>query len=213
MIESTDRDSTRERILDAAELLFAEHGFDGTSIREVTRAAGVNVAAVHYHFGSKEALLRGVADRVTEPISARRAELLARAIELASQAPDLEGLLDAFIRADVEILLELQDRGPNVARFLGRTYGDQTEWIQDMAEQQFAQAGDFYAHLAAALPHLAEDELAWRVRQVVAVIVNMFATWPEDGMSPRQAENLLSRLVVFLAGAMRAPAPPDPSGR
>ena len=205
MIDTRDPESTRDRILDAAEQLFAEHGFDGTSIREVTRVAGVNVAAVHYHFGSKEAVLRGVADRVTEPIAARRAQLLDRAV--AAGSPTLEELLDAFLRADIEVLLELQDRGPKVARFLGRTYADQTDWIQEMAQQQFAQAREFYAHLAAALPHLGGDELAWRVRQVVAVIVNMFATWPEEGMSGRRAEKLLNRLVTFLAGAMRAPAP------
>ena len=55
---------TKERILDAAELLFAAHGFAGTSLRAVTREAGVNLAAVHYPYGTEEDLLRAVLGRI-----------------------------------------------------------------------------------------------------------------------------------------------------
>ncbi len=214
MIEEPN--DTRTRILDAAEELFAVHGFDGTSIREITRRAGVNVAAVHYHFGTKEAVLRGVSDRVAHPISDKRRHLLQSVVETAGPgAPEVEALLDAFLRADIEVLLELQERGPKVARFLGRTYSDQTDWIQQMAAEQYAQAAEFYPHLGAALPHLDREEIAWRVRQVVAVIVHLFTTWPEEGMSEDAAEVVLARLVTFLAGGMRAhsPAGRDSPGR
>lgn len=214
MIEPATQVDTRSRILDAAEQLFAENGFDGTSIREITRAADVNVAAVHYHFGSKEAVLRGVADRVAEPISARRSQLLADAVEDAAPgAPSVEMLLDAFIRADIEVLLDLQERGPCVARFLGRTYGDQTEWIQVMASEQYSQAVAFYPHFAAAVPHLPASEIAWRMSQVVAVIVNLFATWPINGIGRDAAEDLLNRLVIFLGAGLRAPTPGAGGGR
>ena len=61
---------TRTRILDAAEHLFAERGFNGTSVRAITDLAGANLAAVGYHFGSKAELLAAVIRRVTEPIIA-----------------------------------------------------------------------------------------------------------------------------------------------
>lgn len=214
MFEPVDKSTTRDRILDAAEQLFAEHGFDGTSIREVTRAAGVNVAAVHYHFGSKEAVLRGVTDRIAGPINARRHDLLGDLLKGSDRGrPTLEELIDCFVRADVEVLLELQQRGPTVARFLGRTYSDQTEWIQEMAREQYAAATLFYSHIGAALSHLDRDEVVWRVRQMVAVIVNLFATWPEEGMTRPEAARLLDRLVTFLAGGLRAPAPATVSRR
>jgi AcrR family transcriptional regulator len=201
--------NTRAQILDAAEQLFAEHGFDGTAIREITRAAGVNVAAVHYHFGSKEEVLRGVTDRVAGPIGARRSQLLQAAVADAEPTtPNLEVVLDAFVRADVEVLLELQERGPRVARFLGRTYSDQTPWIQEMAREQYRpQAEAFFPLLSAALPDLDFEEIAWRIEQVVAVIVHLFATWPEEGMNADDVSVLLSRLVSFLAAGLRAPMP------
>src|SRR5918996_5614170 len=70
--------STRERILDAAEQRFADEGFAGTSLRKITALAGVNVAAVNYHFGSKEELLRAVLSRIVEPVNRERLELLRR---------------------------------------------------------------------------------------------------------------------------------------
>mgnify|MGYP000184469773 CR=1 FL=1 len=60
MHDDTPKNSvdTRSRILDAAEVLFMEHGFDGTSMRMITSQAGVNLAAVNYHFGTKELLMQ-----------------------------------------------------------------------------------------------------------------------------------------------------------
>lgn len=200
-------DDTRTRILDAAESVFAERGYDGTSIREIVRAAGVNVAAVHYHFGSKESVLRGLTDRVAQPISARRAELL-EATKAAAQPgqPDLASLVEAFVRADIEVLLELQERGPKTARFLGRVYGDQTPWIRQMAADQYRQANSFLPLFAAELPQLTADELQWRIGRLVAIIVDVFSTWPLNGMSAEEAESLLGRLVAFLTAGLGAPS-------
>ena len=83
-------------ILDAAEELFAQQGFDATSIRAVTRHAGMNPAAVHYHFGSKEVLLRALLERRIAPLNEERLLLLDHV--LRDGEPDLERLLDAYLR-------------------------------------------------------------------------------------------------------------------
>lgn len=210
---------TTTAILDAAERLFAVHGIDGTSIREITRVADVNVAAVHYHFGAKEAVLRAVTDRVVGPMNARRFRLLERAQDAAApQRPDIEAVIEAFVRPDIETLMDLQQRGPTVARFLGRVYSDQTPWIRRMAGEQFAEVGErFFPAIAVALPHLRPDEIAWRMAQVTALVVHTFSTWPAAGMDAPAAERAVTRLCAFMTPGLRAPAVHDgtevPHGR
>src|SRR5881394_149494 len=78
---------TKTRILDAAESLFMEHGFEATSLRQLTAAAGVNLAAVNYHFGSKEELFQAVLTRRLDPMNHERIELLARLERDAGDKP------------------------------------------------------------------------------------------------------------------------------
>ena len=204
MVMSTSE--TRSLILDAAERCFARSGYDGTSIRDITGDAGVNVAAIHYHFGGKEGLLRGVTDRVVVPLNRRRFDLL-DALLAVTATPTVNQLVEAFVRPDIETLQQLSERGPSVARLLGRIYSDQTPWIREMTDAQFAEVGDrFLPVFAQALPALTAGELAWRMEQMVAVIVAVFATWPERGMSGDEAEELVRRLISFLSGGLKAEA-------
>src|SRR5437016_9525270 len=84
--EATSAD-TKTRILDAAERLFVEHGFEATSLRAITTAAGVNLAAVNYHFGSKEELFQTVLSRRLDPMNQERMDLLAELQRNAAPAP------------------------------------------------------------------------------------------------------------------------------
>lgn len=205
---SVSTSETRSHILDAAERRFAQTGYDGTSIRDITGDAGVNVAAIHYHFGGKEELLRGVTDHVVVPLNRRRFDLLDALLAVTAR-PSVAQLVEAFVRPDIETLQQLNERGPNVARFLGRIYSDQTPWIREMTKAQFAEVGDRFAPLfAQALPELTEDELTWRVQQMVAVIVMVFATWPEHRMSGDEAELLIRRLIAFLSAGLEAETTP-----
>src|SRR5947208_16884641 len=70
--------ATKERILDSAESLFMEHGFEATSLRSITAAAAVNLAAVNYHFGSKEELFQAVLTRRLDPMNHARLSFLKR---------------------------------------------------------------------------------------------------------------------------------------
>ncbi len=95
---------TKERLLAAAERLFAERGFEGASLRAVTQAAGTSVSAANYHFGSKQALLRATLRRRVEPMNRLRLERLDALEAAAAGAPlSLEALLDAFLRPAFEV--------------------------------------------------------------------------------------------------------------
>lgn len=204
-------DDTITAILDAAEQLFAANGYDATSIREITRRAHVNVAAVHYHFGDKPAVLRAVTSRIVGPLNARRFRLLelARAAAMPDPAP-IDAVIDAFVRPDIETLLQLQRRGPTVAHFLGRVYSDPTAWVRQMTAEQFDEVERrFFPAIAAALPHLSPDELSWRMTRVAAVLVHTFATWPAEGMQRSAADLTVRRLVNFAVPALQAPAVDD----
>src|SRR5271156_1240304 len=84
---------TKTRILDVAEKLFGENGFDGTSLRDITTEADVNLAAVNYHFQSKDSLIDAVIARRIEPVNQQRLEML----DAAGPNPSLEKILTAFL--------------------------------------------------------------------------------------------------------------------
>jgi AcrR family transcriptional regulator len=206
----------REKILDAAERLLAEQGYERASVRAITAEAGVNIAAVNYHFGSKEGLVWAALDRIIEPLNRRRSELLEAELSASSGAPlPVEIVLEAFLRPDVEIIAELRSRDPAVARFLGRLYGSRTPEIEAIAREQFLPvASRFRAELVRALPHLEEDEISWRLRNcVVGTVTAVFsATGPAgEPAAPTagDAQQLLDRMLAALVPAMAAPTPED----
>ncbi len=207
-------DETTNLILDAAERLFAQKGYEASSIRQITKLADVNVAAVHYHFGDKQAVLRAVTDRIVGPMVQRRTQMLDLAQAAAApEPPPMTAVAEAFIRPDIETLQELQRRGPTTARFVGQIYSDQTPWIQAMALEQFLPLRPrFLAAIAAANPELDDDEIAWRLSQVVTLLIGAFRSWPTSGRSSEEAEALIAGLTDFAAaGLSRPPVLTDPT--
>jgi AcrR family transcriptional regulator len=201
---------TKERILDAAERLFAAHGFAGTSLRAITREAGVNLAAVHYHYGTKKDLLRAVLSRIVVPVNRERLEMLERA-EAREDLPTVEGILEAYLAPGLRAVQDLGERGIVITRFLGRSYTEPTELVQALVREQFEDVGRrFTEALGRALPNLPEAELYWRFKLVVGVMTHIQA---DAGRSDAYAEDLsdvdgtVRRLVAFLAAGLRAPVP------
>ncbi len=96
-----ERTGTKEKILDTAEKLFGLNGFESVSLREITTGAGVNLAAVNYHFHSKDALIDAVIARRIEPVNIRRMAML----DALGPNPTVEQLLEAFLRPVFEIKL------------------------------------------------------------------------------------------------------------
>src|SRR4029453_18114729 len=108
--------ATKERILDTAESLFMEHGFEATSLRAITATAAVNLAAVNYHFGSKEELFQAVLTRRLDPMNQRRVALLDR-FERETTAPlSCERIIVALFAPALELARDPELGGKNFLR-------------------------------------------------------------------------------------------------
>jgi AcrR family transcriptional regulator len=164
----TDKDKTRERILLAAETLFAEQGYAATSVRAISAAAGVNLAAAHYHFGSKQGLLNAVVHGRVAPINTCRLQALTA---LESKHDDLK--VDAIMAAFFAPFMsgELADGFP---RIIARIFGEPDELIRPILEQEFLPVTTrFIAALQIALPGLDNRELHWRFHFVVGAMIHL----------------------------------------
>ena len=158
---SSTRFSTKERILGAAEELFAQQGFSGTSLRQVTSRAEVNIAAVNYHFGSKENLVNEVFRRRMDDMSARRLEMLRKARE---EAPDsLEAILAAFVEPALALAANRNGGGAFI-RVIARAYAETNDGLRAFLSERYGHVQrDFARALAACLPGLTKEELYWRL--------------------------------------------------
>ena len=200
-------EDTRQRILDAAERVFADQGYAGASLREITSAAGVNIAAVNYHFGSKEELLREVLGRIVRPANERRLAELKRAEASAPRPAPVRAILAAFIGPDLEAIRDLGDRGRVITRFMGRSYTEPEELVRGLVVEHFGEVGErFHAALSRSLPKVPPDEVWWRLMAVVGLITSMLAAPAGDGLlDPDDLDGTLDRLLAFLEPAMSAP--------
>ena len=133
-------DATRTRILDTAERLFAEHGYSAVSLRRITAAAGVNVAAIHFHFASKEALFEALFNRALEPINTARFKGLRAATE--RERPALQSVIRAFVGPHLEAARDKGTKGFDTGRivllqFMARAAAEHEKSIQAVLRKEF----------------------------------------------------------------------------
>ncbi|HEX7055342.1 MAG TPA: TetR/AcrR family transcriptional regulator [Burkholderiales bacterium] len=203
---------TRTRILDAAEELFMQHGFGGTSMRLLTAKAGVNLAAVNYHFGSKDALIEAVFRRRLDPMNQARLAGL-DALEARAQPPAPEEIIRAFLSPTLELVADAKGGGRNFVRLLGRTYTEPARAIRQLIGQMYAPVMDRYkSALARALPQMPLEELVWRMHFMFGTLAYTLAATdtvqliagckPEDRYDARLLE---ARLTAFLHAGLNAP--------
>src|SRR5258705_4425567 len=131
---------TKTRILDAAEPLFMEHGFEATSLRSLTSAASVNLAAVNYHFGSKEELFQAVLTRRLDPMNQERIVLLEKVEREAQGRPlSCEKILFAMLVPALKLARDERRGGKNFLRLLGRAYADPAPFFRHFLSAQYAE--------------------------------------------------------------------------
>lgn len=212
----SDRDDhsqrdTKERLLDAAERLFAERGFEGTSMRAVTQAADASVSAANYHFGSKEALLQAALVRRLEPLNRRRLEALDALETAAGDEPvAVETLLEAFLRPGYEAQRDAGDGRLPFRSIAARLYTDPHERVSSLKAELFGPViARFIDALAGALPSRTRDELVLDFQFFIGLMVHVISghTRTEgEGEGPPSLpdEWVLQRMVSFAAAGLRA---------
>ena len=195
---------TRLKILDAAERLFGEEGYKAVSLRRITAAAGVNLASIHYHFGSKEELLDELVMRKAVPVNEERMEGLRRLKEAAGANPiALDDLLEAFLVP----AFHAADRSPEWAKLMGRLHAEGV--MPTVARKHFGPTGGcFFAELRRVLPDLPDDEMAWRTNFAIGAMAHALAALPlgpPRSAGPERPSDVARRMVAFLSGGFRAP--------
>jgi AcrR family transcriptional regulator len=196
---------TPQRLVAAAERLFAAGGEEATSLRAIAREARSNAAAVHYHFGGRDQLLRAVLDRHLGPVQERRLALVDDA-QARGRPVSVPLLVEAVARPDLELLASLRRKRLPVAHFLGRSHASEGAAVAAYHREQFdGLAARLLPLLAESLPGLGAEELAVRVRWVFAIVVAQFGA-AGDGA---EVHTQLARVVAFGAAGLAAP-PSDP---
>lgn len=209
-MEATEAPTTKGRILDTAEALFAEQGFDATSLRSITGAAEVNLAAVHYHFGSKAGLIEAVFSRRIGPLNARRLEVI-DALEAREEKPTVEELIEAFVAPPIRAMAEHALGGPRFVRLLGRTLTEPNEEVRLILFSQFRPLVDrLMPAMARALPGIDRTDLCWRFHFMIGAMAHTMCDaerleFLSDGRCRLDdPEDAVRRLVTFLAAGFRA---------
>lgn len=212
----TDLAGTRRDLLRAAERLFAERGFQGASLRAITREAGANLASVSYHFGSKEGLIREVFSHRIEPLNRERLALLDRCLE-HSPEPDLECVVRAFVAPVVRMARRSGPGGGDFIRMMARAAFEGSDFNKQIYVDQFLHAFErFRDAFSRALPQLEPRRLLWRFHFMIGAMVHAagggyIAEEITGGLGPAdQTEPLIEELVTFMTAGL--PATRDDEG-
>lgn len=184
-------EETRTKILDAAETLFAEWGFHATSLRQITDLAGVNVASVNYHFGSKEGLLDEVLTRRLEPLNAERMKRLAeyrKACRIAGEPLSVREIYRSFLEPTMQVVMTPQ--AGNLTLIMGRIFMEfKGEMMARVAPLLAPVLSVFIAALCEALPDLTRNEVTIRFRMSMGAMHHAMHTM-RAGMTDALLEDL-----------------------
>lgn len=214
--------STRDAIRAVAEELYAEYGIDGVTTRALAEKAGVNMAAVNYHFGNKDnltmAVFRDVARRTVKHRLDNLAKIESEAAE-ESRAPRIRDMVTAFVDAYVND--ETPRTGFLLAHLVLQHRVRSNEWTRAIVREELDDfALQYMAVLHRAVPHLSQKELHWRYHLMVGAVMMGVSSHGSDsrmkGLSnglcvPEDRVEFKEQLVSFLVDSFGGPARGNPT--
>lgn len=172
------RKSTEDKILSVAADLFSERGYHGTSIRDVTLKAKVNLASINYHFGDKQQLYREVVASRLRPLNRMRLDRLANAQALAGGHPiPLALIVDIFARPLFELSEKSEPEAGQVLRMIARGMVEPLAFMDEfLGKELHAITLHFSQAIRRHLPSLTPEEFMWRLNFVVGAMHHTLAT-------------------------------------
>ncbi|WP_345813805.1 TetR/AcrR family transcriptional regulator [Paraburkholderia sp. PREW-6R] len=206
---------TKSRILDAAETLFIECGYEAMSLRQITSRAEVNLAAVNYHFGSKESLIHSMLSRRLDRLNQERLKLLDRFDQMLGARLTCEHVLGAMFIPALRLSRDSRVGGKAFLRLLGRAYTDPSSFIRDFLNAHYESvAMRFFDAFQRALPHLPREELGWRLHFAIGALSGVLAGTDTDSLINEFSQGksmddlqLIARLASLMVAALKAPLP------
>jgi AcrR family transcriptional regulator len=207
-IVGTTTTDTKEQIISVAKRLFAERGFAGTTLRNVIGEADVNLAAVHYHFGSKEELFRAVVEQFARPIVEQELALL-KQLQAGERVPSVEEILTAVLKPCLEFLAQDKEFLLVHTQFMGRCWAE-PEPLKSIVEGEFAASMEaFLDVLQRVLPEQSRSQIAWKFDLVIAALVRVQSEAGQplallQSTDPEAIQVAIEQLVKFLSTGMRS---------
>jgi AcrR family transcriptional regulator len=207
----TNRQSTKDRILDAAESLFADRGFAETSLRTITNRADVNLASVNYHFGSKKSLIQAVFDRFLKSFVQEFDKQLAP-LETQAEPPTVEQVLHTLVPPLLQMSSVRKKGTSNFMKLLGRAYAESQGHMRRFMQEHYASyLLRFTRQLHRAAPNLAANEMFWRLHFMLGTVIFTLAgsdalreIAEADFKETVTLEQTLERLLPFLAAGFKS---------
>ena len=208
--EETNEAATKAAVFCAAERLFALHGFQNVSVRDITAAAGVNLASVNYHFGSKDALLFEIFRRRTAELNRERARMLHEANARHGGRPPIREILEALFAPPLRWSAPENVRRISL-QFIIRARGEGTAEMREALQHDVSHLARFADALIAARPDLPREDVYWRLHFCLGMIHNnRFAELDRlhhlsDGLTREgDVEALLGRMLDFAEAGFKA---------
>jgi len=204
--------NTRKRLLDCAEKLFGRDGYHCTTLRAITKKAGANLAAVNYHFGAKDGLLKEVIERRLLPLNEERIKRL-EAVRAASVNKKGRPVVEDVLRAFIEPTFSFRDSGEGARDFIilvGRSFSEPDGTVRGIFMQLVGPVFELYSNLLAqALPDMPKEVFRWRLHFAIgamAHIMHVSCSDCHEGLKTAiNTEDLVAMYIDFFAAGMQAP--------